>query len=116
MRVIIAGSRDLKDHYHLVEQAVIDSGFDVTTVISGGAPGIDSHGEEWALNRGIKFIVIPAQWSRLGNRAGPIRNTWMAEEGEALIALPRGKSFGTRDMISKAWAKGLKVYVHEVEE
>ena len=47
MKVIIAGSRGVED-YALVEEAVKQSGFDITEVVSGTARGVDLLGEHWA--------------------------------------------------------------------
>lgn len=40
MKVIIAGSRTIEDG-SLIEQAVQESGFAITEVVSGCAPGVD---------------------------------------------------------------------------
>ena len=40
MKTIIAGSRDIVD-YKIVEKTIINSGFNITTVISGTARGVD---------------------------------------------------------------------------
>lgn len=44
MRTIIAGSRGIWD-YKLIDQAVIESKFDMSVVISGTANGVDKLGE-----------------------------------------------------------------------
>ena len=113
MRVIIAGSRGITD-FSLVQEAITESCFEITEVVSGHARGVDALGEAWALKHGVKLKVFPANWDKYGPRAGPIRNGEMAEYAEALIALWDGKSSGTESMIEKAQAKGLKVYVKVV--
>ncbi len=110
MRVIIAGSRSITDPKHIAE-AVRQSEFPITEVVSGGARGVDRLGEAWARKHGIPVTVFPADWERHGRAAGPLRNTQMAEYGEALIAVWDGKSRGTLDMIRKAKKYGLKVFV-----
>lgn len=114
MRVIIAGSRHCHD-YDVVCQAVRDSGFDITTVISGGADGVDSLGERYASEHGIPCERHPADWGKYGRAAGPIRNREMAQCADALIAVISGTSKGTRNMIKLANDAGLSVYVTEVE-
>lgn len=114
MRVIIAGARCC-NHYHVVCQAVRDSGFDITTVISGGAAGVDMLGERYADEHGIPCERHPADWGKYGRAAGPIRNHEMAQCANALIAVLMGKSRGTRNMIQQAREAGLPVYVAEVE-
>lgn len=126
MKTIIAGSRDIHD-FDLVEMAVAQSGFTITEVVSGKAQGVDALGEQWAKKHNIPVKPFPARWEdlhvpncvlRRGPRGQPInilaglnRNTEMADYASALIAIWDGRSTGTADMIQKAKAKGLKVFV-----
>lgn len=113
MRTIIAGSRGITDR-KIVEEAIRASGFTITEVVSGGARGVDSIGECWGRDNSIPVKQFLAKWHVQGKRAGPIRNSEMAEYAEALIAIWDGESRGTLDMIVKAKCKGLQVYVHVV--
>jgi hypothetical protein len=115
MRVIIAGGRDIND-YSLVEEAVKESGFIITEVVSGMASGVDALGVNYAINNGIRFAPFSADWNKHGRAAGPIRNKQMAEYGEALIAIWDGKSKGTKNMIETATRLGLYVYVKNIGE
>lgn len=114
MRVIIAGSREIKD-YEEVKKAVDASGFHITEVVSGKARGVDRLGEDWADEHGIPVKPFPAKWGR-GMNAGNIRNGEMAEYAHALIAIWDGESSGTEDMIKKAHAKNLYVYVRKIKK
>src|SRR5690242_15034090 len=98
MRVIIAGSRDIKD-VSLVAQAVERSGFNVTEVVEGGARGVDTLAFGWAQLQKIPVKPFPANWKRYGRQAGILRNIEMADYADALIAIWDGKSRGTRHMI-----------------
>ena len=113
MRTIIAGSRDVTD-YEKVTVAVKLSGFVITEVVSGGARGVDTLGEQYAKEHSLSCKRFPADWSKYGRAAGPIRNEQMAEYAEALVALPVKTSKGTRHMIKAATARGLRVFVKEV--
>lgn len=113
MKVIIAGGRDITNP-DLVELAVRQSGFSITEVVSGRAPGVDTLGERWARMNKIPITPFPADWKKYGKPAGPIRNTQMANYAEALIAIWDGKSSGTKDMINQAQAKGLAVFIYRV--
>lgn len=116
MRVIIAGSREILNYVDLLE-AISESNFEITTVISGGAAGVDSLGEKWAKDNGTTLEVYPAEWAKYGKRAGPVRNQRMAEAGDALIAVMLRKGTrGTLDMIEKASGMGLKVHIHLVDQ
>lgn len=93
-----------------VLDAVVESGFPVTRLISGGAGGADTAVllKPWA----CEVITIPAQWERYGRRAGFLRNQEMIDQGaRALVAYWDGKSNGTRDMIDKARKAQLEVFV-----
>ena len=116
MRVIITGSRDITD-YSLVETAMIEAaktGIVPSEVISGAADGVDKLGELWANNQNIPIERYPADWRTYGKAAGPMRNSTMARNADALVAVWDGISRGTADMINKANTRGLKVYIHKV--
>lgn len=110
MRVIIAGGRNLHPEVSVIDQAVKDSGFEVTTVISGAATGIDSLGEFWASQHQIPWEEYPAMWEKFGKSAGPRRNELMAQNADALIAIWNGTSAGTAHMIQTAKRRGLPVF------
>lgn len=113
MRVIVAGSRGITDAA-VVETAINDSGFAISSVVCGGAAGVDSLGLAWATRNGIRVSMFEANWNLHGKRAGYLRNVEMAENADALIAVWDGNSRGTKHMIDIAKRKGLKVFVREV--
>lgn len=115
MKVIIAGSRTFTD-YSIVEQAIKDSGFEITQVVSGAAHGVDTLGQHWAQRNGKTIKFFPAKWKTHGKAAGPIRNREMAEYAEALIAIWDGESRGTANMIKNAQELGLKCHVKNLKE
>lgn len=110
MRVIVAGSRNLHD-MNVVASAIRQSGFTVTEVVSGGAPGVDRLGEAWARLNNIPVRIFPADWVRFGPSAGPRRNVQMAAYADALVAIWDGRSPGTRHMISEAQRRGLAIHL-----
>lgn len=114
MKTIIAGSRTITD-YGTVEQAIIESGFYISEVVSGKAKGVDTLGEQWATKNGLPIEAFPANWDEYGKSAGPIRNKEMAEYADALIAVWDGNSRGTQHMIITAVQAGLKVYIKGVK-
>lgn len=115
MRTIIAGSRTI-DTYTAVALAVHASGWaeEISEVVSGAARGVDALGERWASEHGVPVKRFPADWGAYKKAAGPMRNEQMAAYADALIAVWDGESRGTEDMIARAEARGLKVYVHRV--
>lgn len=114
MRTIIAGSRGITDPVE-VERAVANCGWTPTTIISGGARGVDRLGEHYAELNGLKLEIYEADWNKYGRyKAGHIRNIEMAKVADALIAVWDGISGGTGHMIDTARRFNLKVYVHLV--
>lgn len=115
MKTIIAGSRTIIDPLE-VEAAIKNSGFTITEVLCGGAQGVDSLGAAWANTNKIPCSFYYADWKNLGKAAGPIRNSEMAADAEALVLVYDGKSRGSADMLMKAHAKGLKIHLHLVKQ
>lgn len=114
MKVIVAGSRTITDP-NVVAEAIKTSGFPVTEIIEGGCRGVDDLARNWAMWNNIPFTTHEADWDTHGKRAGFLRNTKMAEVGEALIAvMPHIGSKGTTMMIKIAKEKGLPVYIYYV--
>ena len=115
MKTIIAGSRTC-NNLEYVYDAVSKCGWNITEVISGAARGADALGEEWARENGIPVRRFPAEWSRYGKSAGVVRNSQMAHNADALIALWDGKSRGTEHMIFIAKVRKLNVFVYRWEQ
>ena len=114
MKTIIAGSRGIKD-YLIVEQAIKESGFKITEVVSGGANGVDKLGVKWAERHGIPVKHFPANWDKHGKAAGPIRNAEMAKYANAAVIVWDGESRGTANMIEEAKTKGLQGFVYNIK-
>lgn len=111
MVVIVAGSRSVTD-INITLDAVVDSGFPVTEVISGCArngPDRSVLMKPWA----CLVTKMPADWERHGRKiAGFIRNQAMIDYGaQALVAVWDGESNGTRDMITRARKARLPVFL-----
>ena len=114
MKVVIAGSRDITD-YDVLLKAIKECPFQITEVISGRARGVDALGEQFAEDYGLKLHPFPADWKRLRNAAGPIRNAQMADFADAVLCVWDGKSPGTKDMMNQARKRGLPLYVFKVD-
>lgn len=114
-KVIIAGGRTFNDYELVKEKCEIHLMEKMKThnviIVSGHASGADSLGERFAEEYHLPCELHPADWSRHGRAAGPIRNAEMAACADALIAFWDGKSKGTANMIKSAKAKGLQVSV-----
>ncbi len=110
MRVIIAGSRGINDYAKICD-AVQQSGFLISQILSGMAQGVDSLAVRYATENGLPCEHFPAEWRKWARSAGYRRNTQMAQHADALIAVWDGKSPGTKHMIDVARARGLRTFV-----
>jgi len=74
----------------------------ITVLINGAATGVDSIASCWAYQNGVTCESYPAQWTKFGRAAGPLRNQRMIDFGkpDLVVAFPGG--VGTADMIAKA--------------
>ncbi len=68
-------------------------------IVSGGAAGVDTFGEQWAYEANVDVKRFPAQWHKYGRSAGHRRNADMARYADRLIAFWDGQSKGTENMI-----------------
>lgn len=118
-RVIIAGSRSYDDYNTLTEECdrilslkVVDADTEIV-VVSGHASGADALGERYAQERGFGLETFPADWTKFGRAAGPIRNAQMASVAHALIAFPKAGEVnrGTKNMVDLAVRKGLQIRI-----
>lgn len=113
MKTIIAGGRTITD-YSLVLSAIGESEFEITEIVSGMAPGVDTLAVQYGQEKQLPLKEFHANWNEYKRAAGPIRNREMAVYGEALIAIWDGESRGTKNMIEEATKRGLKVYVKRI--
>lgn len=115
MKVIIAGSRGIQS-YSTVLGAVMQSGFEISEIVSGCAKGVDSLGERIAEINGIPVKKFPADWEKYGKRAGPLRNIEMGDYADALVAVRLNGSKGTSHMINYMKSLGKPVYVMDIND
>ena len=116
MKLIIAGSRD----FTYISSPMIDSFLEahhiyyrnIEQIVSGGAAGADTAGENYANCVDIDVERFPADWKTHGKAAGPIRNKQMAEYADALLLIWDGESKGSANM--KKEMQKLEKPVYEV--
>jgi hypothetical protein len=100
VRVAIVGSRTWTDAAAI--RRYIDKLPATATVVSGGAPGVDTMAENAARARGLRVQVFQANWKRYGRGAGMIRNSEIIANADIVLAFWDGQSRGTKDSIDKA--------------
>lgn len=115
MRVLVCGGRNYneKAEFDLRMDELSQSLQKVICIIQGGADGADTLARHWAMERMLPVMTFPANWSRLGREAGPIRNEWMLDYGQPdlVVAFPGGR--GTANMVKLAEAAGIEVIRYE---
>lgn len=102
--LLVCGGRDFTDRdkaFSTLDRFAAEHG-PVAVVIHGAAAGADTIAGEWAAERNITEIRVPADWDANGKAAGPIRNAAMLSmcAPDAVLAFPGGA--GTDDMRQKA--------------
>lgn len=110
-RILVCGGRDYKDRTRV--HATLEDYPHLTHLAQGGASGADALARQWcervAKKRAIVCVTYPADWKKMGKRAGPARNQRMIDEfqPELVIAFPGG--IGTADCVRRAEAAGITV-------
>jgi hypothetical protein len=105
MKLIVAGGRE----YNLCsEEYAAIRDLKPTEIVSGGARGVDTCGETWAMEFGFPCKVFPAEWDKYGRGAGHIRNKEMAQYADAVALFPGGK--GTDNMYREAFLAKIEIY------
>jgi len=105
MRLIVAGGRD---YYLCCEEYAEIANLAPSEIVSGGARGVDSCGEQSALDNEIPCTIFPAEWNTYGRSAGMIRNREMAMYADAVVLFPGGK--GTDNMYREAYKADIEIF------
>lgn len=127
VRVLIAGSRASSwspQQARTVQQRLqrlIDSLPEGSVVIEGGASGVDRWAGQYARQRGLQVIEVPADWQKYGRRAGHLRNQKMLDEHNpdvVVVVTPDKASMtpGSADMARRARSAGKKVYTFDLAD
>ena len=91
MNVLIAGSRSIKKFdlsTHIPPEA--------TTIISGGACGIDALAEEYADKKRLSKIIVRPNYALYGKAAPLKRNETMVDMADFVLIVWDGNSKGTK--------------------
>ena len=113
MRVLVCGGRAYSDREKLFKTLndIHNSKKGIDIIICGAAKGADTLAIHWAMKNEVIIHAYPAQWSRLGNAAGPSVRLQMlqTERPDRVLVFPGGE--GTEDMRAKATMYGYDVKV-----
>lgn len=112
-RICIAGSRDAKIEYEAFEcrmweliNMTLEKGHEPVFLHGACKTGPDAMCAQFAADNEMEVEEHPADWTRNGKAAGPMRNKQMARDCNVLIAFWDTQSKGTLNMIQEAKAAG----------
>lgn len=114
MNIIVVGSRSYSTP-ELFKQALTNSGFQMTGLVSSGNLGLDRHVEKYAEEHKIPIYRFSLNKKKFGRAADLYRNMEMVSYADAVIAIWNGKSVNTRLMLEQAYRAKLKIYVELVK-
>lgn len=109
MRILVCGGREFDQRgllYNTLSE-IADEG--TCTIISGMARGADTLAVDWAILNNSNVDKYPADWTKYGRKAGPIRNQQMLDEGKPDLVIAFKGGHGTNDMVKRARKAGIKV-------
>lgn len=122
LKVIIAGSRTFDDYAFLQRHSdsILQYYKDIE-IVSGNQKttdpktkhtyGADYLGERYARDKEYPIELFPANWTKYGKSAGPIRNKQMAQYADFCIIFWDGKSKGSQSMINEARRAGIFLHI-----
>ena len=114
MKVAVVGSRDFPDMD--VVRTFVSGLEEGTTVVSGGARGVDTVAERAARARGLHVEVHLPDWWTYPRAAGVVRNQKIVDSVDRVVAFWDGHSRGTADTIKRAKVRGIPVEVVTAEK
>jgi hypothetical protein len=110
VRIAIVGSRNFPDLSRVDSYvASLPAG---TTIVSGGAAGVDRAAECAAERYGLGKIIFPALWGAYGKSAGFKRNVQIVGAADKVAAFWDGVSRGTQHTINIAKERKVPVEIH----
>jgi hypothetical protein len=90
----------------------------IECLVSGGAIGVDSACEIWAMKRNIPIKQFLPEYDKYGKSAPMIRNKQIVDASDLLAAFPtepRGSSHGTENTIQHAEKKKIPIWIFPVK-
>lgn len=114
MRVAVVGSRGYADLDEV--RSYVRSLPEGTTIVSGGARGVDAIAEEAAGQRGHAVESYRPDYAKHGGKVAPImRNKTIAEKCDRMVAFYDGNSRGTAHAIECATKLGKPVEIRKAQ-
>lgn len=111
MRLAIVGSRNCP---RIDLSLYLDCQPDV--IVSGGARGVDTYAREYAMEHHIPLIEFKPDYIKYGQRAPLVRNRWIVEGADKVLAFWDGKSRGTMHTVEYAKKLGKPVRIVLIQD
>jgi hypothetical protein len=111
LRVVVTGDRNWTDRERV--RRVFDLIQGPVQLIHGDCQGLDKIAGQIGQEKGWNVIAMPAEWSKHGKAAGPIRNRQMLDlQPQCVIWFHDNlaESRGTADMIRATQERGIPCY------
>ena len=103
IKLAVVGSREFNDYDYLKKSIdILQLKYNICEIVSGGARGADSFGEQYAKDNGIPTKIFYPEWSKYGRSAGFRRNKDIVECADIVIAFWDRQSKGTLSSINLA--------------
>ena len=115
MNVAIVGSRGFEDRSIISDSIIrLAQKYPDLTIVSGGARGADTLGEEAARRLRVPVIVHLPDWATFGKSAGFKRNDLIVRDADMVLAFfaPGPRSKGTSHTVAAAKIKGIPVHIY----
>ena len=109
-RILVSGGRDFKNSKlvdKILNEAFIKYENDIFLIL-GGADGVDTFAQLWAINNRISHTVLYADWNQFKKRAGYIRNVEMTNSNPDVAFIFPGNE-GTKMMMKICVEKNIEV-------
>lgn len=100
MKVAVIGGRDFNSY--ILAKEILDEIDGIDLIVSGGALGADTIGEQYAKDNNINTLIFKPDWKKYGKGAGFARNKDIINNSDIVVAFWDGKSKGTRNSIDTA--------------
>lgn len=112
-RILICGDRNWSDIATI--EAFISKLQKNTLIIHGCCLGADTIAGDRAKIHGLPVSEFPAEWSKYGRAAGPIRNQKMIDQAKPSLVIAFHNNLfdskGTKDMINRALKSSIPVLI-----
>ena len=112
MRTIIDGSENVRNQ-KAIDEAVQESGFDVSEVVTAGRPGASALGAYWGKMHNCEVSQFPLKEDSLKGQQQT--NKRMAKYADAVIIVTDEPDELDKNLIEHAEKRDMPVHVHSIE-